>query len=218
MALTQKQSQMRKKPSYHHGDLHDALLEAAEAELHDNGVERFSLRSVAKRASVSHGAPAHHFGDAQGLLTALAARGYDRFIAAQDKREKLAGDDPRSKLAASGLGYLDFATEHPALFRLMFASERTDKTHPALADAADRAFNKLAAHVEKIQLSDPYKDKLAMADVLACWGVAHGLADLMIADRLGRAGFLAEMSYAERDAFFADIILRGVPTRDEQLP
>jgi hypothetical protein len=61
---------------YHHGDLRAALLSAAEEELAERGMEAFSLRSVAKRAGVSHAAPAHHFGDAQGLLTALAAEGF----------------------------------------------------------------------------------------------------------------------------------------------
>ena len=60
---------MTEKP-YHHGDLRAALLAAAEVELSEKGVEGFSLRSVAKRAGVSHAAPAHHFGDSQGLLTA----------------------------------------------------------------------------------------------------------------------------------------------------
>lgn len=59
---------------YHHGDLRAALLHAAEEELAERGMEAFSLRSVAKRAGVSHAAPAHHFGDAQGLLTALAGK------------------------------------------------------------------------------------------------------------------------------------------------
>eukprot|EP01036_Dinobryon_divergens_P003443 gene3443-4542_t len=54
--------------SYHHGDLRAALLAAAEDELAARGVEGFSLRQVAKRAGVSHAAPAHHFGDAAGLL------------------------------------------------------------------------------------------------------------------------------------------------------
>jgi AcrR family transcriptional regulator len=205
-------------PSYHHGDLRRALLDAAEAELAENGIERFSLRAVAKRAAVSHGAPAHHFADVQGLLTALAAHGYARFIAAQDKRERLTGDDPRERLAASGLGYLDFATAHPSLFRLMFVSERTNKANSNLADAADRAFEKLAKHVEAIRRKDPHTDQVVMADVLACWAIAHGLADLMIADRLGRAEFLSEMSDTERDRFFADIILRGIPTKRKLKP
>ena len=62
-------------------------LAAAEAELAETGIERFSLRSVAKRAGVSHAAPAHHFGDTGGLLTALAAEGFTRFLATQRARE-----------------------------------------------------------------------------------------------------------------------------------
>ncbi|MEM6411020.1 MAG: TetR/AcrR family transcriptional regulator [Pseudomonadota bacterium] len=200
----------KRKQSYHHGDLERSLLDAAEIELEENGIERFSLRAVAKRASVSHGAPAHHFGNADGLLTALASRGYGKFIAMQDKRESLASDNPKAKLAASGLGYIDFAIEHPALFRLMFASERTDKANSSLAKAANAAFEKLTEHIEAIQGIDPHTDQFAMADVLACWGIAHGLADLTISQRLGRATFLAGMSDQDRDAFFSDIILRGV--------
>ena len=60
--------------AYHHGDLRKALLDAAEAELAEKGVEGFTLRGCAKRAGVSHAAPAHHFKDANALLTALAAR------------------------------------------------------------------------------------------------------------------------------------------------
>ena len=65
----------KRKQSYHHGDLERSLLDAAEIELEENGIERFSLRAVAERASVSQGAPAHHFGNADGLLPALASRG-----------------------------------------------------------------------------------------------------------------------------------------------
>lgn len=206
----------QEKSAYHHGDLRRALLDAAEAELEENGVERFSLRAVAKRACVSHGAPAHHFANADDLLTALAARGYGTFIEMQDRRESDAGGDPKARLAASGLGYIDFATKHPALFRLMFASERTDKENPALAAAANAAFNKLTDHIETIAGSDPHKDRLTMAHVLACWSIAHGLADLTIAERLGRASFLATMTSGERDAFFSEIILRGLaPSLEE---
>ena len=57
---------------YHHGDLRAALLRAATGELAENGVERFTLRGCARRAGVSHAAPAHHFGDVTGLLTEVA--------------------------------------------------------------------------------------------------------------------------------------------------
>ncbi|MEM8940533.1 MAG: TetR/AcrR family transcriptional regulator [Pseudomonadota bacterium] len=206
----------RNRQSYHHGDLKRALMDAAELELAAKGFEGFSLRGVAKRADVSHGAPAHHFTDVSGLLTAIAARGYERFIAAQNRRESQAGDGPRAKLVASGLGYIDFAIENPSLFRLMFSSGRPDKSNLELTQGADAAFEKLVGHIRSITHSDPHTDAPAMTDVFAAWAVAHGLADLLIANGLSRATFLKPMSASERDEFFSEIILRAVPAiRDE---
>ena len=64
---------------YHHGALRPALLAAAEAVIAERGVDGFSLRETARRAGVSPAAPAHHFGDARGLLTALATEAFRRF-------------------------------------------------------------------------------------------------------------------------------------------
>ena len=97
--------------SYHHGNLFSTLLDAAEEELIERGMEGFSLRGVAKRAEVSHAAPAHHFGDANGLLTALAARGFERFIQRQRDFRQRAASSPRAQLEASGVGYVVFALE-----------------------------------------------------------------------------------------------------------
>ena len=91
--MTQPEPRRAARP-YHHGALRAALLAAAEAELAETGIERFSLRSVAKRAGVSHAAPAHHFGDTGGLLTALAAEGFTRFLATQHAREAAAPQVP----------------------------------------------------------------------------------------------------------------------------
>ena len=126
------------KPRYHHGALHDALLGAAEAELAETGLEAFSLRRVAKRAGVSHAAPAHHFGDAGGLLTALAAEGFRQFTATMTAQEALAAPDPRARMIAAGLGYIGFAAQRPALFRLIFSSDRPDGAAPELRCAARR--------------------------------------------------------------------------------
>src|SRR5437588_3765149 len=64
---------------YHHGDLHDALLAAAERVLERDGLPGLTLRAVAREAGVSHAAPTHHFGDLTGLLSELAAIGFRRF-------------------------------------------------------------------------------------------------------------------------------------------
>lgn len=162
---------------YHHGDLRAALLAEAEALLEERGLAGFSLRAVAKRAGVSHAAPAHHFGDARGLLTALAAEGFARLDAAQAAREAGAGDGA-ARLVASGQGYVAFALERPALFGLMFDAERLDHDDPGLARTAGAAFERLRRNTAGAD------EGASLARLRAAWGVAHGLATLMIAGNL----------------------------------
>lgn len=186
---------------YHHGDLRAALLHAAEAELAERGVEGFSLRSVAKRAGVSHAAPAHHFGDAQGLLTALAAEGFRQFLAAQAAREARADPDPAAQLVAAGLGYVDFAMARPALFRLLWQSERPDFGDVDLGPAAIAAYQHL---VDQVMAAGGR----STADEAAVWAMAHGLADLMASGRLQSVASLPE---AARDVMIAGLIRRALP-------
>jgi AcrR family transcriptional regulator len=186
---------------YHHGDLRAALLAAAEAELAERGMEGFSLRSVAKRAGVSHAAPAHHFGDAKGLLTALAAEGFRQFLAAQAAREAVAERDPAAQLIAAGLGYIDFALARPTLFRLLWQSERPDFTDPDLGQAARAAYTHLVEQVSGA-------GGRGTADEAAVWAIAHGLADLLAAGRMASVGTLPA---AARDAMLVTIIRRALP-------
>lgn len=189
---------------YHHGDLRAALLAAAEAELAERGMEGFSLRSVAKRATVSHAAPAHHFGDVQGLLTALAAEGFRQFLAAQAAREAVAEKDPVSQIVAAGLGYVDFAIARPALFRLLWQSERPDFSDADLGQAARAAYQHL---VDQVMAAGGR----STADEAAAWAVSHGLADLLAAGRLKGVGALP---VAARDAMVAGIIRRVLPVTE----
>lgn len=185
---------------YHHGDLRAALLAAAEAELAERGTEGFSLRQVARRAGVSHAAPAHHFGDTRGLLTALAAEGFHRFLATQSAREAQAGADPRAQLTAAGLGYIDFAMERPALFRLLFGSDQPDFTDPTLDAAATAAYRHL-----RDQVTDAGGDEVAAA---AAWAMAHGLADLL---SNGRLKSIAALPPAARDQVLAGLLAQSFP-------
>lgn len=185
---------------YHHGDLRTALLTAAEAELAERGIEGFSLRSVAKRAGVSHAAPAHHFGDADGLLTALATEGFHRFLACQHAREAKADPDPKAQLVAAGLGYVDFAMERPALFRLIFSSSRPKSADPDLLAAGNASYAHLVAQVDAA--------KGTAADVAAAWAMAHGLADLVMS---GRLQTIAAMQPQARDALLSGLIRRALP-------
>ncbi len=193
--------QMTMEKPYHHGDLRSALLAAAESELLEKGVEAFSLRSVAKRAGVSHAAPAHHFGDATGLLTALAAYGFQEFLATQHAFEARAPQTPRDQLIAAGLGYVGFARTRPALFKLMFGSQRTDYSDAALGSAAEAAIGHLTSQVKLV-------GSVAAQDVAAVWATAHGLADLIIA---GRISVIRDFSEDDLQAMLATILARSLP-------
>jgi AcrR family transcriptional regulator len=197
------------KHSYHHGDLRAALLAAGESVLAETGIEAFSLRRVAREVGVSHSAPAHHFGDTQGLLAALATEGFTRFLAAMQARQKTAAtQEARALLTASGLGYMDFALGSPALFQLMFGSERVDFCNPALDSAATAAFDHLAQDIARLRGVSPYQDEGAMADVMAAWSMVHGFSALLMAGRLKP---VQAMEQPAREAFFAALFARVAP-------
>jgi AcrR family transcriptional regulator len=184
---------------YHHGDLRASLLAAAEAELAAKGIEAFSLRAVAKRAGVSHAAPAHHFKDVTGLLTALATEGFRSFVAhlaAQGADQPT----PTARMEAAGLGYIAFAQARPALFRLIFASERPDFSDPALEAAADAAYGHLVGLVAALDGTE--------ADVLAIWSLVHGAADLLAG---GRLKGLDQAPAPLREAMLRQMIRRVIP-------
>lgn len=193
--------------AYHHGDLRKALIEAAEAELAEKGIEGFTLRGCAKRAGVSHAAPAHHFKDANALLTALAAEGFQRFAAAMRKRQDEAAD-ARGRLIGAGLGYIDFALANPALFRLMFSSSRPDFGDAVLNEAGAASFDILTEAVGEARGAGPGRDETVMIDVAAAWSIVHGLAELLLA---GRMPFLTNMAGDDPDAIYAGIITKILP-------
>lgn len=189
---------MAEKP-YHHGYLRAALLAAAEAELAEKGVEGFSLRSVAKRAGVSHAAPSHHFGDTNGLLTALAAEGFTRFQDTLDAREIGALND-RDRAVRAGLGYLDFALARPALFRLIFSSARPDFASAELLAAANRAYQHLVGLVTVLGGGE--------TDVVALWATSHGIADLSAGQKMRT---LQGKPPEEREAMIRAVLSRCLP-------
>jgi AcrR family transcriptional regulator len=200
-------SRAPRRRGYHHGDLRAVLLETAEAELVEHGVEGFSLRGVAKRAGVSHAAPAHHFRDANGLLTALAAEGFRRFVGRQELRQQAADKDALSQLVAAGMGYIDFAMAHPALFRLMFSSDRPDREAEELHVAAGAAYRKLVEDVARARGSASGPSEPLPSEVMRTWAIAHGLADLMNSRRLKP---LLGLRKAERDAALAEMLRRSL--------
>ena len=131
---------------YHHGALHDALLEAAERVLEREGLAGLTLRAVAREAGVSHAAPSHHFGDLTGLVSELAAIGYRQFNAAMSVADE-AGASPDQKAMARAKAYVAYARAHPGMYGLMFRTERLDMKRPSLHQAASASFAGLAGAI-----------------------------------------------------------------------
>ena len=155
-----------KPPAYHHGDLRAALLEAAEVELAEKGVQGFTLRSCARRAVVSHAAPAHHFADVTALLTEMAAIGFERLTRTMRERRAMAAADPRSQFVASGEGYIAFALANPQHFALMFGRAELDRANTRFAAAGKAAFGELLDVIAGLTgTADPASD----AEATSCW-------------------------------------------------
>ncbi|MGN8048609.1 TetR/AcrR family transcriptional regulator [Curtobacterium sp. 22159] len=126
---------------FHHGNLRSVLLDEAVAVVRESGVDGLSLRDLARRAGVSHGAPRSHFVDRQALLDALAVRGFERLTAAV--RRALTGQaDLHDRFRRVARAYVDFAIDDAALMDLMFQT-KTSGQHPDLTDASVTLFTVL---------------------------------------------------------------------------
>lgn len=131
---------MAERP-FHHGNLRTVLLDEATAVLRESGVDGLSLRDLARRAGVSHGAPRSHFVDRQALLDALAEVGFQRLTA--DVRAALGdpGDDVRARFLRVAGVYVDFAIDDAALMDLMFqAKAQAGGGPPRVTEAAAELF------------------------------------------------------------------------------
>jgi AcrR family transcriptional regulator len=199
---------MAQQAPYHHGDLRSALIRAGEDVLQSTGVDGFSLRRVARSVGVSHSAPAHHFGDSNGLLDAIAADGFTRLHTSMEQHNRQNGPDQRAALVGSGLGYIAFALSAPAIFGLMFGPHKLRSNSTALEAAAAAAFEHLAQNIEALRGADRTTDPTVMQDILASWSMVHGLSDLLIA---GRMPDLQNAPQDIRDQTLRAIVSRALP-------
>lgn len=178
--MAHRRAPAREKRGYHHGALREALLEVAEELLEARGVEGFTLRECARRAGVSHGAPAHHFGDATGLLSELTATSFESLLGLMIQYRRESGRDPFGQFVATGLAYVDYALAHRARFQLMFRGARLDFGNERLALAAGRTYEQLEETLKA--LTPPRGRKALSLDERAslAWSIVHGVATLAL--------------------------------------
>jgi len=166
--------------SYHHGNLREALIQAAQDLIGAKGPAGFTIAEAARLAGVSPAAPYRHFRDAESLLAEVATRGFDQF------RDRLAAAlsaappaDPARAAESVGRAYLAFAREEPAFYAAMFEARIAREPFPDLQTAGDQAFAVLRTLAERLAGAariQPRPPPLMIA--LHIWSTAHGIASL----------------------------------------
>jgi len=172
---------------YHHGDLRQALIDAAVAIVAEEQNWNFSLREVARRAGVSHNAPYNHFAEKRDLLDAVAAVGFDTLRLAMASALEGAADAGEAMIAIAR-AYVSFAAGNPALYRLMFGPELAapDGVRPELAETSGAGAKAILRDVVVrgaddglFTVSATEETSIGMA-VLAAWSAVHGLSMLIV--------------------------------------
>jgi len=166
-------------------DLRAVLLRCVGELVRKRGVGFVSLREVARRAHVSHGAPAKHFRNKAGMLTAFATEAYALLAATvASEMAGAAAADPREQLAAVGRGYVRFAVQHRAHFEIMFRLDWLDRDDEAFVAAGEAAYGLLSATVAACEEAGLLAGRSPEIVAVAAWSIVHGLAALWIGGRL----------------------------------
>jgi AcrR family transcriptional regulator len=164
---------------YHHGNLREALIQAAQNLIGAKGPAGFTIAEAARLAGVSPAAPYRHFRDAEELLAEVATRGFDLFRDRLAAALNAAPADPARAAEAIGRAYLSFAREEAAFYAAMFEARITREPYPELQAAGDRAFAVLRTLAERLAAAakgQPRPPPLMIA--LHLWSTAHGIASL----------------------------------------
>ena len=166
----------------------DRLVRAARAHLDERGLDGLSLRAIARRAGVSHGAPLRHFPGVDHLLAAVAAEGFrdlHRFV--EKATLEAPDDDAPDRLRHAGRGYVRFATSNPGVFELMFRHERYAAQEPELLEAGAVAFLQLVGLVTDAQAGGWHPSDQPGELAAMVWSGVHGVASLWIPGTMASA-------------------------------
>jgi AcrR family transcriptional regulator len=166
---------------YHHGNLREALIDAARDLIGTKGTAGFTIAEAARLAGVSPAAPYRHFRDAEALLAEVALRGFERFA---DRLRHAWNDgrpDPVRGFEALGRAYLAFARDEPAYYAAMFDAQIALEAYPPVQAAADGAFAVLREAADRLAATlPPGRRPPSLMMALHVWSMAHGIASLFV--------------------------------------
>jgi AcrR family transcriptional regulator len=176
--------------TYHHGDLRDALVQAAFQEAEQGGPEAVSIKALAKKLGVSQPAPYKHFADREALLATVTAEAFRQFMATL--REAIARSSKRSKLSRFAHATVDFGLRRNGIYRLMFAS-RIIACAPKSSELHGVAMDTFALLVDALEA--PAIGFLRERSALKIWAALHGV--VMLAEQGLLTGQVAQTSRQE---------------------
>jgi AcrR family transcriptional regulator len=199
-------------------DLCEACLNEAMAIINTSGVEKLSLREVARRLGVSHQAPYHHFASRDHLLAEIVRRAYGEFAAAL--RSAPQSDDPAADALAMGFVYVRFALTEPLKYRLMFGGSLPDPhAHPEMMHGARDAFEILRTTLARLSeaRSETPQREIIDSEALFVWSSLHGVVSLLRSDAMGTL----DLAPGARDAFVMQALQKigaglGIVRNDEK--
>lgn len=170
------------RDTYHHGNLPEALIKEGAKLLAEKGIDGFSMREVARRAGVAVAAPSHHFGNAKGLLTAIAAQGFSK-LAKHMELAASASRDSEDRVVAMCHAYRAMGVSDPGYAAIMFRVERLDESDQDFREQSLRAFDLFAEALKQAISRNVDATQISYA-AKTLWATMHGLVDLkMIEDR-----------------------------------
>ncbi len=196
------------KRGYHHGNLRQALVEAALDLIAEKGPKAFTLSEAAKAADVTPAAVYRHFAGRDDLLAEVARQGYDIFAALMEFAYNDGKPSALAAFEATGRAYLAFARKYPGHYMAMFESGLSFNAHPDLALVAARARNVLETAAEQLSQHMPAARRPPASMFSAhIWAMSHGVVELFMRGNPG-----AKSSFPPEDLLEAGIgiYLRGL--------
>ena len=166
-------------------DLRQKVLDASLALIEEGGLDRLSMREVARKAGVSHQAPYHYFEDRQAILAALAGEGFSKLGQLLARAAAQSDLKPAKAVEAMGRAYVEFALRNPAYFQAMFRADAVPlDRYPDARKREDEAFGKLVEGIGQAFADQSAEARQAIA--VASWAMVHGLATLVLEGSLAR--------------------------------
>ncbi|MCE0504855.1 MULTISPECIES: TetR/AcrR family transcriptional regulator [unclassified Roseivivax] len=167
------------KRGYHHGNLKQALIDAALELIEERGPTGFTLSEAAKRAGVTPAAIYRHFDGREALIAEAARQGYEIFVDVMEYAYESRQPSALAAFEATGEAYLAFARRYPGHYIAMFESGVSVNHSPALASVANRAWSVLERAAADLSKHIP-EDRRPPAQMFSAhiWAMCHGVVEL----------------------------------------